>query len=223
MNTDGKLYPVIPFNLIVDTDVGLLKLINDRYHNTDVFHWSLIDAPTKFQLYMLYNRKYINPLTVIAKDRDNLELMNDYYKQFIENEYVYILRHSVMTRLYNVIKEGLRIKNLAPTILCNSPLERTYLTKADPDTFNKCNIVVANSYKDIIDDNKDPIYFKYIGEILTNFNSAIGKNVFIPKYRFNYEDSEKTIPLKEPIILSSGGMNIESFDLYADEDMIKGH
>jgi len=29
--------------------------------------------------------------------------------------------------------------------------------------------------------------------------------------------------LKEPIILSSGGMNIESFDLYADEDMIKGH
>jgi hypothetical protein len=128
-----------------------------------------------------------------------------------------------MTRLYNVIKEGLRIKNLAPTILCSSPLERTYLTKADPDTFNKCNIVIANSYKDIIDDNKDPIYFKYIGEILTNFNSVIGKNVFIPKYRFNYEDSEKTIPLKEPIILSSGGMNIESFDLYADEDMIKGH
>ena len=87
MTTDGKLYPLIPFDLVIDTEVGLLQTIAKKYHNTDTFYESLLDAPVKYQIYLLNYRKRINPITAIAKERDNDELMDDYYRQFMEENH----------------------------------------------------------------------------------------------------------------------------------------
>ena len=68
MTNDGKEFPIMKFEQVVDIEVGLLKLINDKYHDTDTFYWSIMEAPTKVQLWLLYDRKRKNPLTIMAKD-----------------------------------------------------------------------------------------------------------------------------------------------------------
>ena len=41
MTTDGKLYPLIPFDLVIDTDVGLLQTISKKYHDPEAFSETL--------------------------------------------------------------------------------------------------------------------------------------------------------------------------------------
>ena len=222
MTTDGKLYPLIPFDLVVDTEVGLLQTIAKKYHNTDTFYESLMDAQVKYQIYLLNCRRYINPITVLAKERDDTELMDDYYRQFMEEEYVDILKNSIITRMFIVISEGIKLGTITPTIVCSSPLEKNYLLKRDEEVFGKCNIEVGIPFKNLIDDLKDPIYIKNAMLLIPLLEKLKAKNVYIPRYRFNYEDVEKTQLLEAPFIVASGLMKIDTFDLYNDEDMIKG-
>ena len=222
MTTDGKLYPLIPFDLVIDTDVGLLQTISKKYHDPEAFSETLMNAPVKYQLYLLYFRKYINPITVLAKDRDNAELMDDYYNQFMEEEYVDILKNSIITRMFIVIMDGIKMGTICPTICCKSPLEKNYLLKRDEEIFGKCDIQVDVPFPKLIDDKHDPIYVKDVMWIIPLLQKLKAKNVYVPRYRFNYEDVEKTTIRQEPIILASGLMKIDSFDLYNEEDMIIG-
>lgn len=222
MTTDGKLYPLIPFDLVIDTDVGLLQTIQKKYHNTDVFYESLLDAPLRYQMYLLYRRPRINPLTVIAKDRDNVELMNDYYDQFLKEEYVDILKNSIITRMFIVIMEGIYSGLICPTICCNSSLEKNYLLKRDKEVFSKCDIITDKTFRSLIDDQKDPIYIKNIDDLIPLIEKIKGKNIYIPRYRFNYEDTEKTKLKEAPFILASGLVRFVTFDVYNEDDMIIG-
>lgn len=223
MTTDGKLYPLIPFDLVIDTEIGLLQTISKKYHNTDVFYESLMDAPVKYQIYLLNKRPRLNPITVLAKDRDNFELMDDYYKQFFEEEYVDILKNSIITRLFIVIMEGIKAGTIKPTIVCKSPLEENYLLKRNREIFEKCDIKVNVSFKTLINIERDPIYVKNIMDLLYLMDNIIAKNVYIPNYRFNYEDTEKTLLKQEPFILTSGLIKLDTFSLYNNEDMIIGN
>lgn len=223
MTTDGKLYPLIPFDLIIDTEVGLLRTISNKYHNTDVFYSSLLDKPDKYYIYLLNCRKYLNPITVLAKERDNMELMDDYYNQFMEEEYVDILKNSIITRMFIVINESIRGGIVRPTICCSSDLEKNYLLKRDKDLFDKCDIQVGRKFEDLIDEQKDPIYIKNIMDLIPLLKNIEAKNVYIPNYRFNYDDAEKNNLKHDPYILSSGLIKLNVFDLYNKEDMIIGH
>ena len=148
--------------------------------------------------------------------------MNDYYRQFMEEEYVDILKNSIITRMFIVIMEGIKTGTILPTICCSSPLEKNYLLKRDIEVFGKCDIQVGVPFSKLIDEQKDPIYIKDIMLIIPLLQKLKAKNVYVPKYRFNYEDVEKTTIIQEPIILASGLMKIESFDLYNEDDMIIG-
>ncbi len=222
MTTDGKLYPLIPFDLVIDTDIGLLQTINKKYHDTDTFYESLMKSPVKYQIFLLYFRKYVNPITVLAKDRDNAELMDDYYNQFIEEEYVDILKNSIITRMFIVIMDGIKLGTICPTICCKSPLEKSYLLKRDEEVFKRCDIQVGVPFGKLIDDKRDPIYIKNIMTMIPLIPKLRAKNVYIPRYRFNYEDVEKTTIKQEPFVLASGLMKIDTFDLYNEDDMIIG-
>ena len=222
MTNDGKEFPIITFDQIVDTEIGLIKLINDRYHNTDTFYWSLIEAPTKVILWLLYNRRRKNPLTVIAKERDNKELMDSYYDEFMEKEYVYILKNSIVTNLYDMTKVFVETKGVKPYIYCKNDMEANYLTKIDKDTFNKCELIVSKSYNDAITELNDTIYLKSFDEVLGIYEKAIGKHLYLSGYRYNYEDDEKTRLLQNYSTLCKSVMAIKIYEPYKETDMIKG-
>ena len=164
MTDNGKSFPVFKFDQIIDTDIGLLKLIEDKYNDKSTFYWSLVEAPIKFKIGLLYDRKHPNPLTVIAKERDNIELLDDYYQQFMTEEYVYILKKSIVTNIYRAITKFVTVEGITPIIVCNSAMEENYLMKIDKDVFSKCTIIVTKDYGAGIDDKSDIIYFKDVFE-----------------------------------------------------------
>ena len=222
MTNDGKEFPIMTFENIVDTEVGLLKLINERYHNTDTFYWSIMEAPTKVQLWLLYSRKRKNPLTIMAKDIEHLDVLDDYYKEFMEKEYVYILKNSIVTNIYNAVKTFVTIKGIKPIIVCNNNIEANYLRKLDKETFSKCDIIVEPKYDKAITDFNDIIYLKNVDEIIPILANAQYRHIYLAGYRYNFDDNERQSLLHDFAILISGLEDVKIYEPYNDEDMIKG-
>ena len=129
MTDNGMTYPVLTFDQIIDIEFGLLDVIYEKYNDRETFYWALLEAPPKVKLGLLYNRLRPNPITVVAKDKDNKELMDDYYRQFMEEEYVAILKKSIVTGLYKLLQEFMVHDFISPTIICKSQIESTYLEK----------------------------------------------------------------------------------------------
>lgn len=227
MRSDGKAYPIVTFDQIIDTDFGLLQMINNKYNDRNTFHWSLLEAYGKVKLGLLYNRKHPNPLTVIAKEYDNIELLDDYYNQFIEQEYPAILKESISTRLYIAFKGFIEssIKSIIPTIVCKNKMEENYLNKIDKDLSSKCNIVVEEKgYRQLLkDDRYTTIYIKNIMSIDPFIEYLKGRTVFIADYRFNFQDDER-IKLADPyhdIITSIAAVRV--YNMYDKEkDILEG-
>lgn len=194
MKNDGRSYPIVTFDQLIDIDFGLLQMINNKYNNKDTFYWSLLEAPAKLKLGLLYNRKHSNPLTVIAKDFENIELLNDYYNQFIEEEYAAILKESITTRFYNAIKGFTSDNSIIVTVVCKNAMEENYFKKIDKEFSDKCVIIVdKNEYKNIVKDEKySPVYLKNIADILSIIDCLAHRTVFIADYRFNFENDERT-------------------------------
>ena len=51
---------LVPFNTLIDTDMGLLKLIAFDYHDYTVFHRLLLNTSEINQRYFLVTRKHSN-------------------------------------------------------------------------------------------------------------------------------------------------------------------
>lgn len=225
MTEDGKSYPIMTFDQIIDTEIGLIEVINEKYHDTKVFYWSLLEAPIRYKVGLLYNRKHPNPLTVIAKERDNIELMDDYYNQFMEEEYVAILKHSIATNLYKVVKAFDTSSSVFPLIICKNNMELNYLSKIDNSIVSKCTVVVADEkgYKEYLEDPKySAVYLKDIRDTVPILGQLEAKNIFVAGYRFNFRDDEKKLILNEFQILLQGMTKIKVYDRYNKEDIIEG-
>jgi hypothetical protein len=222
MTSDGKEFPIMKFENIVDTEIGLLKLINDKYHDKDTFYWSIMEAPVKVQIWLLYIRKRKNPLTILAKDVNNKELLNSYYQEFMEKEYVYILRNSIVTNLYNAVKKFVTVKGITPIIVCNNEMEANYLRKLDNETFSKCNIVINKRYADEITESNDIIYLKSVDEVIPILAKQQYKHIYLAGYRYNFQDDEKTMILKDYATLIAGLEDLKVYEPYSEKDMIKG-
>ena len=216
------LNPIIPFDLIVDTDIGLIKMIDKRYHNTDTFYSSLLSAPIKNLTYLLYNREDKNPLSVIMKE-NNKELMDSYLNEFMEKEYKNILENSTITNMYNFISlcttsDG----NVNPTILCKNEMERDYLLDLDRELFSKYNIIIGklewlplNGY--------DPIYVKYYEDAIKAVKEMYGKNLYIANYRFNLVEYEGKYAINPKVNLILGNANkVIRAEIYSFDDSYKG-
>lgn len=222
MTKDGRLYPVFKFEDIIDTEIGLIKLIHDRYADESTFYYSLLDAPIKFKIGLLYDRTHPNPLTVIAQDRDNIELLDDYYQQFMTEEYVYILKHAIVTNLYTLIINCTKTEGVTPIIVCSNDMEKNYLLKINNEVFKKCEIIITDNFGSAIGDRSDSIYIKNIRNTLPILNKIAGKNVYISSYRYNFEDDERTKILSKYSEVLNGIMKINKYDPYNEKDIMRG-
>lgn len=221
MTNDGRSYPVFKFDQIIDTEIGLIKLIQDKYNDKNTFWWSLLEAPTKFKIGLLYDRKHPNPLTVIAKESDNIELLDDYYQQFMTEEYVYILKHSLATNIYSLIVEMKDIKGADPIIVCKNELEANYLRKIN-NAFKELNVIVTENFGSTIKDDSDIIYLKDIRESLPILDKIQYKNLYISSYRYNFIDDERTTLPNEYMVIMQGLVKVKTYAPYQEKDIVRG-
>ena len=189
----------ILFDLIVDTDVGLLKLIQKDYNNPKIFIPGILNERDVNILKMIMtDRGYYNPLKgIMIEGTKAYENADSLYDQFMEKHQEDILKLSTQTSLFDIIRRSSSMGDAVKfDILCRNELEKNTIMSR----FRKFKITPSVK---IVDDLSefDPsqygsIYVKDIRDALL-FSKFEGKNVIIGNYKFNCENNLPLVPLKE--------------------------
>lgn len=172
---------LVPFNLLVDTDMGLIKLIQFEYHNTTFFYEGLLNATIEEQQFLLIRRTNPNPLSVILQEDVRGEADN-LYNQFMEKEYDKIIKLSTNTSIANlaVLLRVTKDQVVRITVLCSCE-EEIKLLRARGIHQNK---TIIGKPEDISINDYDTIYLKNIQDIRL-YRNVYKKSIYVANYGFN--------------------------------------
>lgn len=189
---------LMPFDCFIDTDLGLMKLLKEKYNNPKIIYDSILREKDWFILYLLLDRSDENPLSIILKD-DYIPNKNTLRDQFMEQEYDEILRLSKPNKILELINMMYASDIVDIDILCRNEKEQEYLTTLFKD--RKINSFVAQ-YLNKVDITKyDSIFVKNYKDIL-QYKGLAKKNIYVLDYKFNTElDPNKKV---RPIIIVEG-------------------
>ena len=182
---------LIEFDMVIDTDYGLIKMIKDKYNNPEYIDKKYLDlVENNVLIYSLVKRDIKNPLSLIINDKYK-DSINKLLNEFYDNEYKNILEYSHKTNIYDLINIYLMTNQISINILCKNVLEEQFISNMD------INItpITENDYSKINIDKYDCIFIKDFNNIL-KFKDVKVKNIYIARYSFNLEKDNQT-PLKE--------------------------
>lgn len=194
--TSGVMSPLIPFNMIVETDVGLLSLVFKDYLDPRVFNQDFFVGKKVNQLvYDLYNREKENPLSLCIRD-EYTNSCDTFYNQFMEREYDKILNKSVVTEFYRLIRAYNAEPEIKVTVVCEKQQEIDLLKQYE-NTKN-CNIVLSSSMTPSNIKSHNQFFFKSIADAVPYVKHLKDKSIYIANYRFNKTEEGEFI--NHPII-----------------------
>lgn len=217
-NTGGIMTPLIHFDIIFDTDVGLLCLILRDYMNPEVFNKDFFfGKKVKELVYELYIRKENNPIDICINDSYKNKA-DDFYRQFMEEKYNEILELSVFTEFYRLIRAFQNESDIKATILCDREEQVTFLGKYN--NTKKCDIFISNSLNKVNIKRYNQFYFKRIDDSSKFANNISNKTVYFANYGFNRNDNNE-IKDHDLIVSLSETNVINLIDVY-NMDKLKG-
>lgn len=196
---------LIDFNLLIDTDYGLIKLIKTEYYENEFIDILLTKMRDKIILGELVSRKDKNPLYIALK-KDYKDSADSLYKEFIESEYDSILKYSISTSLLELILTYIETNSCTVTVICKNKSEEQIINKY------KLKSIISDNYANIDVSEFDSIYIKDYREVL-QFKALKAKNIFIGNYRFNLEEDNYT-PIKDVSLLVADINIISVIDVY---------
>ena len=195
---------LIPYNCIVDEDTGLLSVIRDKYSNDTVFYMDRIQTDRDIENLVLYG-KYNNPLELILKP-DYIDKAEDFYNQFMTEEYENILTRSFITKIYDFYLSMSYAKVGRITLLASNEKQKESLEYL----FGKDINVLVKSISEVNVDDIDIIFIRRVTEI-ENFDNIKGKNLYILDYNFNFENkrtANNPLPLIKFSVLATQSHNV---------------
>ena len=173
---------LVSFESIIDTDMGLMRLIKSDY-NSGFFYPTILNNTEEFQHLVLNLRTHPNPLVTLMdiNNDDELETANDLLRQFKDEEYQKILDLSPPATFNTILSSNMYSKDLfKPTVICRSQAEADILKvkeiNAEP--------LICNDLKNISIKKYQVITVKDVSE-LDNFVNIERKSIYVPDYRFN--------------------------------------
>lgn len=207
---------VVPFDMIIDIDMGLFKLIQKEYANKKVFRQSILsERNMDIMKLILTDRPDSNPLKLFVNPEYEKEA-DDMYQQFISERYKDIIDLSCTTGIFDIIRRSKSVKDTVRyTIICKSELEKKIIEDRYLKYEIKPIIKMISDYHDLDVTSYGSIYIKDYREIL-QYPDVFGKNILLGNYRFNMEDGIKElgVPLKEVTKKVIGSNSIKVIDIY---------
>lgn len=200
MSTMHKSNILVSFDSIIDIDIGLMRLIKMEY-NTDFFYQDIVNAPEFIWKDLLERRNIPNPLSIIMDDEteEEMDLSQNIYDQFINEEYSKILDLSPLGALANVVNSNMYSKDLLRlTVLCKNELEKSILDIKGV-TYNEAIIC---DRKEIYTPKFEIISEKNVWDYL-DYVHLERNTLLVPDYRFNifiFPEHEDTLLLPKEII-----------------------
>lgn len=173
---------LVSFESVIDTDIGLLRLIKKDY-NTDFFYQSILDSPEYIWKDLLNRRPVLNPLYCIMDDEteEDEELSNNLYNQFMDEEYSKILDLSPPGTLSKIVGTNFYSKDLLKlTVLCKNQMEKDIL---DIKEIKYHDAIIADR-KEIYTPKYEIISEKSVWDIDKYINLE-RNTLLIPDYGFN--------------------------------------
>ncbi len=207
-DTSGDMCPLIPFDVIVDTDVGLLRYIYNSYMDPEIFNKDFFfDKSIKQLVKELYKRKEVNPihLCINPKYKKSCDTL---YEQFIDECYEEILDLSVKTEFYRLVGLFKADSDIKVNIVCNFTMEADILSKEE--LTKDCNIIMRRDIKSV--DKYEQFYFKKYNDINPYLKCMKAKSIYFAGYMFNFDDNGCVIDLPYEIYLL--GNRISVIDIY---------
>lgn len=185
----------IPFNMIVDIDSGVIKLV-ELIQNIEPY------SDNKLKSFLI-NRKEINPIPEYKQAR-GFYVLDSTYEIILDKYYKDALKLSIITDLIglaiNTYKLGMG-KQVNVVIGCDEELEAEYL-KSILKIDYKINICLN---KDIKLKNFDCIFIKYIDDTYCDYliqdEEISAKRIYVADYFFNtLYDSESKQKIIDPVL-----------------------
>lgn len=200
---------LMPFNCLINTDFGIIKVLKEKYNNPEFMESFLVENDDNFYRLSTVINDNENIVNYYLKS-NHLDKADQIRKLLLEKEYENILEHSEKTGIFTLTKEY-KIAGegaIHPIVLCKNELEQQYIKRLD------------NTMPTTIDDLYKIDLSVYDSIFLRDIVSAIGlkltaKNIFVLNYRFNFEDEYKTL-LKSVTSLVSDVNIFYNVDVYAD-------
>lgn len=207
---------LVPFELIIDIDLGLIKLVRFHYNNGKYFYRGITKGPDNGIRYLLMNREDPNPLSIAYINRDtDKETMDSFYDQFMEREYESILKLSPGTSVLDVMGIANADKDhvVRFTVLCKNELEKDVITNRKIPAHN----IIVSTPEDVDLSKFNCIYVKKWDD-LDKYRGIVSKEIYIPNYKFNvtYENNEPQPILPIDMVTKYASDNeISVFTIYA--------
>jgi hypothetical protein len=201
---------LIDFNCYVDTEVGLIKLIRNNFLDDSIFDVDKIKGNMRSIILSLIERKEANPLYLFSKDSVNKNDLDDYYKEFMEDEYDNIISLSVTTEINSLLQLFKTEPSIHVTFLCNKQIEIDIL---------KETLKNDNTYKYILEDQDNIDYSKYNTYFFKYIDDRVLKYIYDSKsyyfstHKLNFGEDNMSRPDIVNKIIANGG-TIEIMDLY---------
>lgn len=181
---------LIPFNTIIDIDIGLLRVIKEEFNNDKYLYTSLLTADTNGLRQLLYEREEPNPLNFLLKD-EWLSSSDSLYSDFMDKSLDKIIKKSSPNAIKSLVDTFFISKLVDIDILCSNNYEKDHISKI----YHKQNlsIIVESDYSNIDISKYDTIFIKVYQDIL-KFTNLLGKNIYLLDYKFNINlDHNKNI------------------------------
>ena len=200
---------LIDFNCYIDTEVGLIRLIQEKYLDEKVFNTDLLRLNLRVIIKMLMERKEVNPLYLFANEDISRKDLDDYYQQFMGEEYDSILSRSVTTEIKHLVELFKSEPSIHVTFLCHNQKERNLLIK--DQSLKGRNFILDT-------DNIDfsmftQYYFKSINNDIEKYIFPY-KTYYFSKYLLNFTDdfNMNYSEIVDKIMYKRG--EVEILDLY---------
>lgn len=202
---------LIDFNTIVDTDVGVIYLINKEFRNPNIFNLDILDNKFSNILNLLYNRTDINPLSILLKDEKDKNFIDECYKELLETRENDILDCSITTEVIRLI-EQIRSNNteISLCILYHNENQKRILL--EQPKLNNIELISVNDINKIKEYKQ--YYFRYIedAEIVKGVQY---KTLYFSTSMSNFNDTKDDLKDSDLIIdFIKSGNQINIFNMY---------
>lgn len=175
------------FDSVINTELGILKLIKKEYNNPDIMDKNIIKNTDLFFRLLLLSEFETNPINLVIK-KDKSDLSDHILLSFMKNKYNEVLQLSEKTGIYTLVINYMRAADgvIQVIILCKNEQEEQYIKQLNSDISCMVEDIEKINIKSF-----DSIFVKNINDLLL-FKNLEGKNLFILNYRNNFEKDDST-------------------------------
>ena len=192
-------------NILLDTDIGVYRLIKNEYNNPKYFKLNILDVIIERYKEIIPKRDTINPLSFIIKE-EYKDSIDNLYKEIMDTKYSEVLKLSEFTNVEQLAEIFTSRKGFEPTIICKN-LEEKQIFKDK----NKSYDIIVSEYEDIDIKPYHAIDTKYYKDY-SKFNKVVAKTLYFANAKYNYINNNIIDP--EIYVNLEGPNDFKAINLY---------